>query len=79
MFRSKTKRLTRKLLTISLFLLALAALLISPADRQVHAVEACQYCVPNYQYCLEACTPEGDHCRSICEFEYYACVGTCEP
>ena len=79
MFRSKSKRLTRKLLTISFFLLAVVALLISPGERQAHALEACHYCVPNYQYCLEGCPAHDDLCRSRCEFEYYACVGTCEP
>lgn len=80
MFVSKSKRRGRKLLTFSLFLLALAAMLISPAQRKVHA-ESCSNCYPLYMECLSWCDqlPENENCRLSCMFDYNWCTFYCEP
>jgi len=81
MFRSKTKRLRRKLLTISFFLLAIAALLISPAERKVLAQERCIDCYPIYVECLSWCDllPENENCKLRCMFDYNWCTFNCDP
>ena len=80
MFRSKSKRLTRKLLIVSFFLLAVAAMLISPSPRTVHADHGvrCIDCYPLYVECLELCT-SGDTCQLRCYFDYTACLWNCDP
>ena len=81
MFRSKSKRVTRKLLTISFFLLAVVALLASPVERKVRAQERCIDCYPLYVECLSQCDqlPENENCRLRCEIDYSTCLWLCDP
>ena len=81
MFHSKAKRLSRKLLTISLFLLAMAALFVSPAERKVQAQERCIDCYPIYMQCLSWCDqlPENENCKLSCMFDYNWCTWNCDP
>jgi len=80
-FRSKPKRVTRKLLTISFFLLAVVALLVSPVERKVRAQERCIDCYPLYVECLSQCDqlPENENCRLRCEIDYSTCLWLCDP
>lgn len=81
MSRSKSKQLTRKLLTISFFLMAVAALLISPAERKVRAQERCVDCYPIYNECMSWCgqLPENENCKLRCEIDYSWCIYNCDP
>ena len=82
MFRSKSKRLTRKLLTISFFLLAMVALLVSPAQRKVRAQERCIDCYPLYNECTYWCGLGGvdyQTCMLRCELDYSSCLWLCDP
>lgn len=81
MFRSKSKRVTRKLLTISFFLLAVVAMLVSPVERKVLAQERCIDCYPLYVECLSQCDllPENQNCRLRCELDYSVCLWLCDP
>lgn len=81
MIRSNSKRLTRKLLTVSFFLLAVAALLISPAPRTVRA-EPCTDCYTQYNQCISFCNPAHDNyqnCMLMCEFDRTWCLFYCDP
>ena len=81
MFHSKSKKLTRKLLAISLFLLAVAAMLISPAPRTVHA-EPCSNCDTLYNECVSWCNPAHstyENCMLSCEFDRTWCNFYCDP
>jgi hypothetical protein len=80
MFLSKSKKLVRKLLTISFFLIAVAALLISPAERKVHAWERCIDCYPIYNECMSECNhlPENENCKLRCEIDYSICLWNCD-
>jgi hypothetical protein len=81
MFRPRSKQLTRKLLTISFFLLAVAALLISPVERKVRAQERCIDCYPIYNECMSWCDhlPENQTCKLRCELDYSSCLWLCDP
>ena len=82
MFLSKSKKLTRKLLTISFFLLSVAALLISPAPRTVRAQERCIDCYPLYNECVYWCGLGGvdyQTCMLRCEIDYSVCIYNCDP
>jgi hypothetical protein len=81
MYHSKSKKLTRKLLTISFFLFAVVALLISPVERKVRAQERCIDCYPIYVECLSQCDqlPENENCRLRCELDYSVCLWLCDP
>ncbi len=74
-----TKKIYQRLVFAAAMLLMALALSVVPAQRKAHAFEACQYCASEYQYCLEACPPHDGLCRSRCDFDYNACVLTCEP
>lgn len=81
MSHSKSTRLTRKLLTVSFFLLAVAAMLTSPAPRTVRA-ESCSACYTLYQECITWCNPAHptyDNCMLSCEFDRTWCLFYCEP
>lgn len=74
-----TKKIYRRSLLAAAMLLAAVCLAVTPAQRRAQASETCQYCSSEYQYCLESCPPHDDLCRSRCDFDYSACVLTCEP
>jgi hypothetical protein len=78
MFRPEFKKFARKFLTLSFLLVGLAALLASPAERRAYAFEPCDYCMSNYQSCMEACR-DSSNCELGCYFNYQACVGSCGP
>ena len=81
MFNSNSKQLTRKLLTITFFLLAVVALLVSPAPTKVRAQERCIDCYPLYNECVSQCDqlPENENCRLRCELDYSVCLWLCDP
>ena len=80
MLYSKSKRRTRKLLTVTFCLLAVVAMLTSPAPRTVRA-EPCSECDTQYYYCVSFCNPAHDtyqNCMLMCEFDRTWCLYYCE-
>ena len=79
MFQSESKKLTRRLLTLSLLLLALATLLMSPAPRTVHA-EPCSQCFPLWTECYSWCNPLDNYevCTLRCDIDYSVCIRLCD-
>jgi hypothetical protein len=73
------KKLARKLLLIGFLLLGLTTLVVSRAERPVHAFVSCYDCVVTYQTCYANCPLGDDLCRRRCDMKYSLCVSSCEP
>lgn len=74
---SKLKRVTSRLIILSLLVIGLVVLPMSPTERRVSASENCEECWTNYQICLADCAPVGT-CQDICWFDYLWCRQRCE-
>jgi len=75
---SSVKRFAYRLIILSLLVIGLVVLPMSPAEKRASAFVPCEECDAQYAACLDSCVDQPSACINFCEFRYNRCLRTCE-
>lgn len=75
---SKIKRIASRLIILTLLVIGLVVLPMSPAGRGASAFVPCWQCEEDFAACQDSCVDQPSACMTFCNFQYNRCLRTCE-
>lgn len=78
MFLSKIKRHAGRLIILSLLVVGLIGMPLTPAERTVKAFITCEECEQQFEECQIGCIDQPSACMTFCNFQRNRCLRNCQ-